>query len=75
MLNNRFLLWFYFNSDDHFYAEKELSTVIKLACDHDLENNGWDKNALLAIYNTSQYEIFDNVLAIIFRTKKEIKNE
>ena len=69
-------MWIYFNDDDEFYTERELKIVSELALGHKLDENGWDKHVTLATYAVSQYEIFDNVVAIIFSPKKQRqKNE
>ena len=69
--NNRFVLWIYFNDDDEFYGEQELGIILQLATDHKLDENGWDKHVTLTTHRATHYEIFDNVVAIIFSPKKE----
>ena len=44
--------------------------LLGLAHDHRLEKHGWDCNVRLTIFKAAQYEVFDNIVAVIFSPKK-----
>ena len=74
--DSHFLLWIYYNDDDEFIAHEEFKIILRLAHDYRLEKHGWDCNVRLTIFKAAQYEIFDNVVAVIFSPKKTtLKNE
>ena len=68
--NSHFFLWIYYNDDYEFNAHDELKIILRLAHDYGLKKHGWDCNVTLTTFKAAQYEIFDNVVAVIFSPKK-----
>ena len=67
--NNCFVLWIYYNNDDMVNINDEINIINDFAGEYKLGKKGWKTVANIQVFKASQYEIFDNVVAIIFSPK------